>query len=306
MIMTRDWMGCMKNIFTLQKEREAPKGVKATAWASMTHVLQPAYTVRLRPDQEGKVDSESGKLQAASPVLSWHGMTDTGRVRPHNEDNFACQDFGSRSLFVVADGMGGHDAGEIASKIAVKTICKEVMEQAKHNDDPQGLLELVVRLANVEVRKEGWSRGSNMGTTLSLALVDGDRAYIANVGDSRAYWIENGSITQITEDHSLVAKLVVSGKLTKEEARHHPKSNLLYRSIGTDEMVKVDTFTVNLKKGGNLLLCTDGLWGELSDEEIHGICSSEKKCETICASLLKRANEHGGKDNITAVVVKVG
>ena len=102
-----------------------------------------------------------------------------------------------------------------------------------------------------------------------------------------------------------MAKLMLSGKLTKEEARHHPKSNLLYRSIGTDEMVKVDTFTVNLKKGGSLLLCTDGLWGELSDEEIHGICSSEKKCETICASLLKRANEHGGKDNITAVVVKV-
>ena len=306
MIMTRDWMGCMKNIFTLQKDREAPQAVKAAGFASMTRVLQPAYTVRLRPDQEGTIDSEPVKLHAASPVLTWYGMTDTGRVRPHNEDNFACQDFGGRSLFVVADGMGGHDAGEIASKIAVKTICKEVMEQAKHNDDPQGLLELVVRLANVEVRKEGWSRASNMGTTLSLALVDGDKAYIANVGDSRAYWIENGSITQLTEDHSLVAKLVLSGKLTKEEARYHPKSNLLYRSIGTDEIVKVDTYTVNLKKGGSLLLCTDGLWGELSDEEIQGIFSTEKKCEAICAGLIKRANEHGGKDNITAVVVKAG
>jgi protein phosphatase len=231
-------------------------------------------------------------------------MTDTGMVRPHNEDNFACQDFGGRSLFVVADGMGGHDAGEIASKLAVKTACKEVSRHAMRNEVPQGLVELVARLANVEVKKEGGLRGSDMGTTLSLALIEGATAHIANVGDSRVYWIENGSITQITEDHSLVAKLVSTGKMTKEEARNHPKSNLLYRTIGTDETIKVDTFTVNLKKGGSLLLCTDGLWGELSDEEIHRICSTEKDCEAVCAALLKRANELGGKDNVTAVVVR--
>ncbi len=304
--MTRDWMGCMKNIFTLQEAREIPQAVKAAGFASMTRVLQPAYTSRLRPDQEGTVDAETGPPKAASLALAWYGMTDTGMVRPHNEDNFACQDFGSRSLFVVADGMGGHDAGEIASKIAVKTVCKEVSRHATHADDPKGLVELVVRLANVEVRKEGGFRGSNMGTTLSLALVEGSTAHIANVGDSRVYWIENGSITQITEDHSLVAKLVSTGKLTKAEARNHPKSNLLYRTIGNDETIKVDTFTVNLEKGGSLLLCTDGLWGELSDEEIHGICSTEKESEKICARLLRMANEKGGKDNVTAVVVKVG
>jgi len=201
--------------------------------------------------------------------------------------------------------MGGHDAGEIASMIAVETVCKVVSGSAKQNNDPQSLVELVVRLANVEVRKEGGNRGSNMGTTLSLALIDGTTAHIANVGDSRVYWIENGSITQITEDHSLVAKLVSTGKLTKAEARHHPKSNLLYRTIGTDETIKVDTFTVNLKKGGSLLLCTDGLWGELSDEEIHRICATEKECKTVCTKLLEMANKNGGKDNITAVVVKV-
>ena len=306
MIMTREWMGYMKSIFTLQDAREIPQAVKAAGFASMTHVLQPAYTRRLKPDQEVTVDAEISLPKAASLALAWYGMTDTGMVRPHNEDNFACQDFGSRSLFVVADGMGGHDAGEIASKIAVKTVCKEVSRHATHNDDLQGLVELVARLANVEVRKEGGLRGSNMGTTLSLVLIDCTTAHIANVGDSRVYWIDNGSITQITEDHSLVAKLVSTGKMTKAEARHHPKSNLLYRTIGTDETVKVDTFTVDLKKGGSLLLCTDGLWGELSDEEIHGICSTEKECEAVCARLLKRANELGGKDNITAVVVKVG
>jgi protein phosphatase len=304
MNMTRDWMGCMKNIFTLQEAQEIPQAVKAAGFASMTQVLQPAYTRRLRPDLEGVIDAEISLPKAATLSLAWYGMTDTGMVRPHNEDNFACQDFGSRSLFAVADGMGGHDAGEIASKIAVKTVCKELSRHATHNDDPQGLVELAARLANVEVKKEGGLRGSNMGTTLSLVLVEGATAHIANVGDSRVYWIDNGSITQITEDHSLVAKLVSTGKMTKAEARNHPKSNLLYRTIGIDEEIRVDTFTVKLEKGGSLLLCTDGLWGELSDEEIHGICSTEKDSEKICAKLLRMANEKGGKDNVTAVVVK--
>jgi len=302
--MTREWMGYMKSIFTLQDTRETPQAIKAAGFASMTHVLQPAYTKRLRPEQEETVSSGTVLPKASSLALAWHGMTDTGKVRPHNEDNFACQDFGGRSLFVVADGMGGHDAGEIASKIAVKTVCKEVGRHATLIADPLGLVELVARLANVEVRKEGGLRGSDMGTTLSVALVEGTTAYIANMGDSRVYWIDNGSITQITEDHSLVAKLVSTGKMTKAEARNHPKSNLLYRTIGNDEMVKVDTFTMELEKGGALLLCTDGLWGELTDEEIHGICSTEKESEKICAKLLRMANEKGGKDNVTAVVVK--
>ena len=144
-----------------------------------------------------------------------------------------------------------------------------------------------------------------MGTTLSVALVADDTAYIASVGDSRVYWIENGSITQITEDHSLVAKLVAAGKLTKEDARTHPKSNLLYRTIGTDETVKADTFHVTLNKGGTLLLCTDGLWGELTDANIHQICAGEKNPRTIGDRLVQAANENGGKDNITVVVVKI-
>jgi protein phosphatase len=305
MIMTRELMGYMKSIFTLQGAREIPQAVKAAGFASsMTRVLQPAYTKRLRPDQEEAVVPETVPPKAASLALSWYGMTDTGKVRPHNEDNFACQDFGGRSLFVVADGMGGYDAGEIASRIAVNTVCKELGRHATHNEDLKNLVEFVARLANVEVRKEGWEKKSNMGTTLSFALVEGTTAHIANVGDSRVYWIDNGSITQITEDHSLVAKLVSTGKMTKAEARNHPKSNLLYRTIGTDEEIRVDTFTVNLEKGGSLLLCTDGLWGELSDEEIHGICSTEKESEKICAKLLRMANEKGGKDNVTAVVVK--
>jgi len=132
-----------------------------------------------------------------------------------------------------------------------------------------------------------------------------DRAYIASVGDSRTYWIESGSIRQITEDHSLVAKFVSAGKLTREEARNHPKSNLLYRTIGLDENIKVDTFQVDLKKDGSLLLCTDGLWGEVSDEDIHSVCALELNLKAACSRLIQLANENGGKDNITAVVVRV-
>jgi serine/threonine protein phosphatase PrpC len=305
MNMTRDWMGYMKNIFTLEGAQEIPQAVKAAGFASMTHVLQPAYTRRLKPDPKEMIVPEIALPKATSLALAWYGMTDTGKVRPHNEDNFACQDFGGRSLFVVADGMGGHDAGEIASKIAVETVCKEIGRHAKHKEDLQGLVEFVARLANVEVRKEGWEKKSNMGTTLSFALVEGTTAHIANVGDSRVYWIENGSINQITEDHSLVAKLVAAGKLTREEARGHPKSNLLYRTIGSEENVKVDIFTIGLKKNGCLLLCTDGLWGEVSDEDIHQACATEKDIRTACAGLIRMANGNGGKDNITAVMVKV-
>jgi len=124
------------------------------------------------------------------------------------------------------------------------------------------------------------------------------------VGDSRVYWIENGSIAQITEDHSVVAKLVAAGQLTKEEARNHPRSNLLYRTIGNDDTVTVNTYRKELTRGGTLLLCTDGLWGEVDDEEIRRVCR-EEDTDLICARLVQKADANGGKDNITAIVVKI-
>jgi protein phosphatase len=226
-------------------------------------------------------------------------------VRDHNEDSFSLLALDDKALFVVADGMGGHDAGEVASRIAVDTVCGEIYEGVKQTKDLINLVEHAVQEANTQVRRVGTNRGSNMGTTLSVALVADSTAYVASVGDSRVYWSENGSITQITEDHSLVAKLVAAGRLTKEDARNHPKSNLLYRTIGTDEIVKVDTFHVTLNKGGTLLLCTDGLWGELTDAKIHQICASGKNTKTIGNRLAQIANENGGRDNITVVIVKI-
>lgn len=266
---------------------------------SLTQVLQPAHTIRLRPDP-----MESGPL-TATPRLTWHGITDTGMVRPHNEDDLVHQKVNGNALFVVADGMGGHDAGEVASRIAVRAVDSEIRSAPALSRDPLGVVGRAIQAANDAVHQEAIRKGSNMGTTLAVALVIDGTAYIGNVGDSRVYWIENGSITQLTEDHSLVAKLVSAGKLTKEEARTDPRSNLLYRTIGIDGAVKTAVVQQVLSKGGMLLLCTDGLWNEVSDEEIHRICTEEKQTELICARLVQLANANGGRDNITAIAVKV-
>ena len=270
---------------------------------ALTRVLQPVHTVKLRPAPE-KAVLPGTERAAASRELLWHGITDPGIARDQNEDSFALLDLGDQALFVVADGMGGHDAGEVASRIAVETVCSTVNSREPH-DDPLALVERAMQRANTEVRREGMQKGSNMGTTLTVALVRGDAAYIGSVGDSRAYWIGNGAISQITEDHSLVAKLAACGKLTREEARNHPKSNLLYRSVGAEDAIRTGLFRVELKSGGTLLLCTDGLWGEVADEDIREICAAEAYTETICARLVQRANANGGRDNITAVAVKV-
>jgi len=293
----------------IQHSSKASRPDERNTSNAMTRVLQPAYTRRLRPEPEKETascETEQCREHTAAPfALSWHALTDTGMVRPHNEDSFSFLDLGKGMLFAVADGMGGHDAGEVASKIAVETVCREMREGVEQNKAPLDLVQHAVQQANVAVKHEGASRGSNMGTTLTMAFVAGNTAYIANVGDSRVYWVENGSITQITEDHSLVAKLVAAGKLTKEEARNHPKSNLLYRTIGSDDTVKVDTFRMDLKKGGLLLLCTDGLWGMIGDENIHQVFAVEKNVKKACARLVRMANDNGGLDNITAMVAKV-
>jgi PPM family protein phosphatase len=311
-------IGCLKNItkksvqdiFTKQQPTsgnshqisQAMTTVKKSV--NITRVLQPVHTLRLRPDLCDTALPSASERSTIPQSTAWYGITHTGRVREHNEDSFAILDLADKVLFVVADGMGGHDAGEVASRIATETVCKVVKENRSLSTDHLGLVERAVQEANIEVLHEGMRRKSDLGTTLSVALVVNNTAYVANVGDSRVYWIENGSISQITKDHSLVAKLVEAGKLTKEEARNHPKSNLLIRTIGNDETIKVDTFYFSLKKGGTLLLCTDGLWGEVPDDEIHRVCNLEEKSTVVGDWLVEMANENGGKDNITVLVVK--
>jgi len=310
--MGQDLKSCLKKIFFSAGEQHVNQAAFVSKKDVDTRVLYPAHTVRLKPErnEEAPVSASQESARQAQhstseTSLAWCGLTDTGLIRDRNEDYFSCKTLEESNLFIVADGMGGHDAGEVASRLAVETVCEEVQEGAKGDYDPEKLLERAVQHANATVIREGLSKGYVMGTTLTLALLRRERAYIASVGDSRIYRIENGSIRQITEDHSLVAKLVSAGKMTKEESRNHPKANLLYRTIGTDDNVKVDTFKVDLKRGDGLLLCTDGLWGEMTDEDIHRVCSEERDLTTACTKLIQAANEKGGKDNITAVMVKL-
>jgi protein phosphatase len=301
----------LKKIFRMdspqRREQHRPDPAAATNAKGETTVLQPAYTKRLKPEQEAEMPASLKSPEPLTPAgtsITWCGRTDTGKVRTHNEDYFSCTDLQEGTLFVVADGMGGHDAGEVASRLAGEAVSREML---KHCDetDPEKQLAQAVQQANLEVLAEANSKGSNMGTTLTAALLSRDRAYIVNVGDSRTYWIENGSIRRITVDHSLVEKLVSLGKMTREEARTHPKSNVLYRNIGSEGLLTVDTFQIPLRKGGSLLLCTDGLWGDVSDEAIHKVFTSGKDPKKTCMKLIRTANENGGKDNITAIVVKV-
>lgn len=312
--MLMPWTGCLKKIRSLSEKGAPASAVRSEDSASAsagqarkvkspTRVLQPAHTLRLRPSPE----DSPWPPESASPEkpVPRHGTTDKGLVRPHNEDAFSLSDRGNKSLYVVADGMGGHDAGEVASRIAVDSVCKVFTEESDREPDMLALVERAVQRANREVQREASLKGSDMGTTISVALVDGDTAYIANVGDSRVYWIENGLINQITADHSLVARLAAAGKLTREEARTHPKANLLYRTIGSAEQVVVDTFRVPLTKGGTLLLCTDGLWGEVTDGAIHRVCSAELDAKAAGRKLTELANANGGKDNITVIIARI-
>ncbi len=271
-------------------------------------VLQPAYTLRLRPEEgsEGEPKAAGSEETKGAPFfLAWHGLTDRGKLREGNEDAYSHLSLPGKDLFAVADGMGGHDAGETASRIAVETLCESIRTREDWEGRPQEILEEAIHRANSAVKRAGEEQRSDMGSTLTAALIVDGSAYIANVGDSRAYWIENSSLRQITRDHSLVARLVGAGKLTKDDARNDPRSNLLYRCIGNEENIVVDIFQQDLKKGGMLLLCTDGLWGEVADDDLQRICASAKNCDAICEELIRTANESGGKDNITAIVVKV-
>ena len=199
----------------------------------MTEELQAANPLRLKTDQEHPIGDRTPPCSEIPRSVAWYGITDVGLLRDHNEDSYSLLNLMDKSLFVVADGMGGHDAGEVASKIAMETVNRVVRDEMGQGVDFSKLLEQAVQQANIDVHEEGVFRGSDMGTTLSAVLVADGVAYVANVGDSRVYWMESDSITQVTIDHSIVAKLVTVGKLKPEEARCHPRANLLYRTIGS-------------------------------------------------------------------------
>lgn len=233
------------------------------------------------------------------------GLTDVGLLRELNEDNFFFKNDKNKYIIAVSDGMGGHKAGEVASKLTVDSI-KEFGETCDMYADSDKKIRLAVLEANEKVfnyscqHKE--ARG--MGATVVVAVVKGNNVVIGNIGDSRAYIADKEKITQITDDHSYVNELLKSGMITAEEARIHPKKNEILKAVGIGRDVFPDIFETTLKKGEMLLLCTDGLTNMLEDNEIFEILSGDESVDTILKKLIDTANERGGTDNITAVLLK--
>jgi serine/threonine protein phosphatase PrpC len=266
----------------------------------------------------------AGHVRSRTLTFTVAARTDTGRVRHQNQDSvytgaIPLPDGQQAYLCLVADGMGGAAAGEYASRLAAD-VSRAYLEQESASHPPatdaawQALLRDAVRAANRQIydaaRTDAARRG--MGTTLTIALLAGDRLHIASVGDSRAYLLNTDGVTddgapsaQLTSDHSLVARLVDIGQLTPEQARVHPQRNILYRSIGTDPSVDVDTRSEALEPGDIVLLCSDGLVNHVSDEEIAQIALGETDLDRAVMRLVSLANERGGRDNISVVMVRV-
>ncbi len=299
---------------------EAPLPPKVLA--IFTRALTP--TAEARYGTAGELADDLARVlkeirRPASVDLRVGRLTDVGQVRKLNEDSLLtlersriCQSFSQPiGLYVVADGMGGHSAGEVASGMAVDIMEKRMVsyiltaDTEQEGQDYSSWLEEVCREINQMVFSQKTATHSDMGTTLVAALVIGATAYIANVGDSRAYLIGEEGITMITTDHSLVERLVALGQITPEEARIHPQRNVIYRSIGNKPEIEVDVFLRNLNVGERLLLCSDGLSGMVTDEEIERMVRTSLNPQEACQQLVQAANASGGTDNITVIIVQV-
>ena len=232
--------------------------------------------------------------------------TDIGRRRSVNQDYVYASEApvgNLPNLFIVADGMGGHNAGDFASAFAVQVMVDSVKEDADFN--PVKVIRHGLEVANhelIEQAKKSEER-KGMGTTMVVATVVGNYAYVANVGDGRLY-VVGDHITQITQDHSLVQEMVRMGELTEEEARNHPDKNIITRALGAEENVNIDFFDFRLEKDSNILMCSDGLSNMVSNEEIQKIIQTGAELQEKGETLLNLANEHGGKDNIAVVLIE--
>ncbi len=240
--------------------------------------------------------------------MKFYAITDIGRKRELNEDYIytSGQPIGALpNLFIVADGMGGHKAGDYASMHTVDRFV-EVIRELGEEHGVQDAINEAVTAANAYIyqRSRENSNLSGMGTTLVLASCIGNEAIVANIGDSRLYLVNDDAMTQITRDHSLVEEMVTLGGIDREMARNHPDKNIITRAVGVKEKVAADFFEVDLTKGDKLLLCSDGLTNMLRDEEIYQIIQDNKELEQAAKALVDAANENGGRDNIAVVLVE--
>ena len=295
-------------------QRQALEGTQTGLYEKEAPDTAPVAPLQTRPLPPPKAFSSPTRR------IRYGQASDVGQVRGNNQD--ACLSIlanmelaGSPppiGLFIVADGMGGHHDGEQASAVAVQTVASYVLseiiqphlEGREPSSEQKTILEVLdeaVSAANSAVQ----SRVPNSGTTATCAVVRGDLAYIAHVGDSRAYLYAENNLELVTRDHSLVRRLQELGQLTAEEAENYPQRNVLYRAIGQGDSLEVDTVTRRLPPSSSLLLCSDGLWGVLKDELIAEILASFDDPQKACEQMIKVANANGGPDNITAILVRM-
>lgn len=280
---------------------------------------QPIVETKPQPHRERVNKTDSGPSNRLPPGMHVGKLSDVGQERERNEDTFLAiealfhHDIGAEpfGLFIVADGMGGHQKGEVASALATRTAANHILQNVylpylTGNNDPSvnrpinEVLITAVEHANTVVQ-ESVPEG---GTTLTIALVMGNNAYIAHVGDSRAYLLKGDQLKQITKDHSLAQRLEELGQATASEAVH--VQNVLYRAVGQNSSVEVDTYIQYLPPGSSLLLCSDGLWGMVGADALKEIMCNSPSPQEACQQLVATANHNGGLDNITSIIVTMG
>ncbi|MBC2887901.1 Stp1/IreP family PP2C-type Ser/Thr phosphatase [Gordonibacter massiliensis (ex Traore et al. 2017)] len=231
-------------------------------------------------------------------TTTFGSRTDIGCLRDHNEDSLIV----TPPLFAVADGMGGHAAGEVASEIAVNVLA----EQAPAHPDPEALGRAVeeANRAIIHAAHEGRGR-EGMGTTVTAAMLEGERLIVAQVGDSRAYLLHQGKLQQLTRDHSLMADMIEAGQLTPEEARTHPNRSVITRALGSDPHTQPDLYEINVETGDRLLVCSDGLSSMVRDQDIESVLARVRDPQRCASQLVNEAIAAGGHDNVTVIVADV-
>lgn len=282
--------------------------------------IQGRYTALADMINDLRIRSAKGSY-GLNPKPSTGSASDAGHIRAVNEDSLVAFQFTRVQesqgvpvgFYAVADGMGGHQAGEIASRTVNMVITERVLNAQvlpgltlatrRLDETPVGVITSAVKKANQVLYEHARTHGSDMGTTITAALVIGDMATVANVGDSRTYLYREHHLYQMTQDHSLVASLVAANIIRPEEVRTHPQRNQIYRTLGAKPDVEVDVFTKRLQRGDRLLLCSDGLWEMVTDDIIAQVLNEFKTAQAACDALIRSANQHGGEDNITVIVV---
>lgn len=307
-------------------EDEATEAIEAGA-ASLSSLLRQVRTgaVTTAAELGDRLEALLAERTHPLPLVQHVGAaTDVGIVRDHNEDSYLTLSLGLDNdsvaqrwgVYIVSDGMGGHAAGELASGLAIRgaaeLLLNEYLTQAMAigSTFDEAIARDVVRRAvlqaNMAIVREGQAQGNDMGATLTMALVVGDRAIIGNVGDSRTYLYRDGKLRRVSNDHSLVMRLVELGQITEEDIYSHPQRNAVLRSLGDREELEVDVFVERVRPGDALLLCSDGQWEMTRDAEMERLLERSDDPNTVCKALVSAANQAGGEDNICVVLVRFG